>query len=239
MILWMAAAFCAFLVKGLCGFANTLVFTSLLSFGTANIEITPVDLLLGYPPNLIMAFRGRKQLQAGVILPLVALIVSGDLVGALLLKNVNVTAVRIVFGAAVIVVALQMLARQLRPSPKKKGSPAALAFIGLLSGVMSGLFGVAALMVAYVSRRTENSEAMKANISAVFAADNSFRLILYLTMGIVTLSSLKTALMLLPAALLGLFAGVKCSGRLKETHVRLLVILLLIISGAVLIAKNL
>ena len=43
MVLWMVAAFCAFFVKGVCGFANTLVFTSILSFGTANIEITPKE----------------------------------------------------------------------------------------------------------------------------------------------------------------------------------------------------
>ena len=237
MLFWLFSAFCAFFVKGVCGFANTLVFTSLLSFGSANIEITPVDLLLGYPPNLIMMLRGRKTLQAKVILPLIALILAGDAVGALLLKNVDVGKVKILFGLAVIAVALEMLTREYRP--KRKGSAAALAFIGVLSGVMSGLFGVAALMVAYVSRMTENSEAMKANLGAVFAADNTFRLILYLAMGIVTVSSLKTALTLLPAALLGLFLGVACGGKLKESHVRMLVILLLLASGAVLIAKNL
>jgi uncharacterized membrane protein YfcA len=237
MLLWFIASFIAFFVKGVCGFANTLVFTSMLSFGTANIEITPVDLLMGAPPNLIMAWRGRKRLQLKVVLPLVALIVAGDAVGALLLKSVNVSAIRVVFGVAVIVVAVQMLIRQYRPS-QKKASRIVLALIGLLSGVMSGLFGVAALMVAYVSRMTENSEAMKANISAVFMADNIFRLILYSFMGIITLSSLKTALLLLPAALLGLFVGLKCSSRLKESSVRLIVVLLLIVSGLVLIAKN-
>ncbi|MBR3740955.1 MAG: sulfite exporter TauE/SafE family protein [Clostridia bacterium] len=237
MLFWLFSAFCAFFVKGVCGFANTLVFTSMLSFGSTNIGITPVDLLLGYPPNLIMMLRGRKTLQWKVILPLIALILAGDAAGALLLKNVDVGKVKILFGLAVIAVALEMLTRQYRP--KRKGSPIVLAFIGILSGVMSGLFGVAALMVAYVSRMTESSEAMKANLGAVFAADNTFRLILYLAMGIVTVSSLKTALTLLPAALLGLFLGVQCGGKLKEAHVRMLVILLLLASGAVLIAKNL
>ena len=46
------AAFTAYFVKGLCGFANTLVFTTILSFGTANASISPVDLLLGYPANV-------------------------------------------------------------------------------------------------------------------------------------------------------------------------------------------
>ncbi len=53
MIYWIMAAFCAFFIKGLCAFANTLVFTTILSFGNNNINITPVELLLGYPSNLI------------------------------------------------------------------------------------------------------------------------------------------------------------------------------------------
>ena len=32
MILWIIAAICAFFIKGLCGFANTLVFTSILKY---------------------------------------------------------------------------------------------------------------------------------------------------------------------------------------------------------------
>lgn len=238
MALWFVAAFCAFLVKGVCGFANTLVFTSILSFGSANIEITPVDLFLGFPPNVIMAWRGRKKLKWRMLLPLVALIVSGDIAGAFLLKNVNSNAVRIVFGAAVAVVALDMLKREYYP-PKKPGSKVGLAIIGVLSGVMSGLFGIAAMMVAYMSRMTKNSEEMKSHISAVFLTDNIARFILYLSMGILTLSSLKTALMLLPAALAGLFCGIKLSGKMPEKLTRLTVFLLLFLSGVVLILKSL
>ena len=35
MYLWILAAVAAYFIKGLCGFANTLVFTSILSFGVA------------------------------------------------------------------------------------------------------------------------------------------------------------------------------------------------------------
>lgn len=61
MILWIIAAICAFFVKGLCGFANTLVFTSILSFGVNNSLISPVELLLGYPGNLFLAWKERKK----------------------------------------------------------------------------------------------------------------------------------------------------------------------------------
>ncbi len=45
MLLWIIAAVCAFFVKGLCGFANTLIFTNILSSGVNNASISPVELL--------------------------------------------------------------------------------------------------------------------------------------------------------------------------------------------------
>ena len=65
MILWIIAAICAFFVKGLCGFANTLVFTSILSFGVNNSSISPVELLLGYPGNLFLGMERTKKKSIG------------------------------------------------------------------------------------------------------------------------------------------------------------------------------
>lgn len=48
MCIWILAAMAAYFIKGLCGFANTLLFTSILSFSKANAHISPVDLLLFY-----------------------------------------------------------------------------------------------------------------------------------------------------------------------------------------------
>ena len=63
MYLWMLAAVVAYFIKGLCGFANTLVFTAILSFGSVNANISPIDLLLGYPANVILTWENRKNLD--------------------------------------------------------------------------------------------------------------------------------------------------------------------------------
>ena len=65
MYLWIIATVVAYFIKGLCGFANTLVFTTILSFGTPNVNISPIDLLIGYPTNLILTWENRKKLYAG------------------------------------------------------------------------------------------------------------------------------------------------------------------------------
>ena len=96
MIYWIIATLCAFFVKGLCGFANTLVFTSILSFGTDNINISPVELLLGYPTNLIISWKERKSIDFKLCLPLSAMVIAGSLGGILFLKNADSGIIKII-----------------------------------------------------------------------------------------------------------------------------------------------
>ena len=79
MYLWFIATFIAYLIKGICGFANTLIFTSVLSFGESNADISPVDLLLGYPMNLILVLKNRKNLELKIYGPLAALVLVGSI----------------------------------------------------------------------------------------------------------------------------------------------------------------
>ena len=92
MLWFILAAVCAFFIKGLCGFANTLVFTGILSFHSNSISISPVELLLGYPTNLILAWKERRSIRWKVCLPMAALVTSGSVPGILLLKNASVSA---------------------------------------------------------------------------------------------------------------------------------------------------
>ena len=204
MSLWFIAAAVAYFIKGMCGFANTLVFTSILSFGTANSNISPIDLLLGYPANLILTWENRKALEPRVYIPLAALVLAGSIPGALLLKHVDAAAIKVVFGVVVIVLGAEML-----------------------------------LLAAYVGRVTEDSESFKANISAFFIVDNTFRVILYSCLHLLTLQTIKMSLLLIPFALGGLIAGIKCSQKLDDKLVRKCTVILLVISGVSLILKNL
>ena len=238
MILWILAAMTAYFIKGLCGFANTLIFTSILSFGTANADISPVDLIVGYPSNLILTWKNRKSLDYKVYLPLATLVLAGSIPGAFLLKNVDARAIKLVFGGVVAGLGAEMLLREYGKK-QAKSSKWMLGMVGILAGVLCGLFGVGAFLAAYVSRVTDNGNSFKANISAVFIVENTFRLFLYSALHILKLSTLKTAVFLLPFAFIGLCAGVWSSGKLKEQTVRKATAGLLVLSGISLIMKNL
>ncbi|MDD6215145.1 MAG: sulfite exporter TauE/SafE family protein [Roseburia sp.] len=238
MYLWIIAAVVSYFIKGLCGFANTLVFTSILSFGALNANISPIDLLLGYPSNLILTWENRKRLDSKVYLPLAALVLLGSIPGAFLLKNVDARAIKLVFGVVVVVLGAEMFFREYSKKRVHSSKPV-LAIIGVTAGVLCGLFGVGALLAAYVNRVTEDSGSFKANISAVFIVENTFHIILYSVLGLLTFDTVKSVLMLIPFALLGLIAGMKCSNYMDEKLVKKITFILLVLSGISLILKNL
>lgn len=154
MIWWIIATICAFFVKGLCGFANTLVFTTILSFGNNNINISPVDLFLGYPTNIIMAWRERKSIKWSLCMPLVVLVMIGSIPGIFFLKNADTSFIKILFGFVIIFIGLEMLLREFQ-SKKSKQSRIILVIIGILSGLLCGLYGIGALLGAYINKNNK------------------------------------------------------------------------------------
>ena len=141
----------AYIVKGMCGFANTLVFGTLAGFFTDNVNISQVDLLLGYPSNLLIAWTERKGIDFKICGPLCALVILGSIPGAFFLKVGDARILKVIFGFVVVFIGTEMYFRE-RKSGVSKGSPILMITIGLLSGVLCGLFGVGALLVAYVCR---------------------------------------------------------------------------------------
>lgn len=236
MLWWVAAAVCAYFVKGLCGFGNTLVFTTVLAFGHDNVNISPVDLLLGYPSNVYFAWRERKHINWRICLPLIALILLGNIPGMLFLKNADTRLIKIIFGIVTMLIGADML---LRKGGEGKQSKWMLGAIGLLSGVLCGLYGVGALISAYISRVTKDTHAFKGNMCMVFTAENTFRLIVYACLGILTGDVALRALVLALPMVAAFFLGIGAGKRLDEAKAKRLVILMLIFSGAALVVNSL
>lgn len=238
MFWWIVATVCAFFIKGLCGFANTLIFTSILSFGNSNVNISPVELMLGYPTNIILAWKERKSIKWNICIPLAVLVMIGMLPGVLFLKNADTTLLKSFFGVVIILIGLEMLLREFRTKKEVKQSKVVLSIIGILSGLLCGLFGIGALLGAYVNRVTDDSSSFKANICVVFFVENTIRIVLYSLYGIITPDTVKQAMLLIPLMLTGLGLGMFSGRFLNEKLIKELVILLLIISGIALIINN-
>ena len=237
MIWWIIAAISAFFVKGLCGFANTLVFTTILSFGNNNVNISPVELILGYPSNAVLAWKERRSIKWSICVPLSILVIVGSIPGILFLKNSNTTIIKIIFGFVIICIGIEMVLREIK-AKKVKQSKVVLGIIGFLSGLLCGLYGIGALLGAYINRVTDDSHSFKANICVVFLAENTFRIIMYSSLGIITLQTVRQAAVLVPLMVLGLALGMLSSKFTDEKWVKRIVIVMLIISGSALVINS-
>ncbi|MBR6789444.1 MAG: sulfite exporter TauE/SafE family protein [Oscillospiraceae bacterium] len=234
-LLAVAAVLLSFFVKGLSGFANTLIFGTIMNFRSENLEITPLSTILSLPSNLFIAWKERRSIARRTFLGLTLIVIAGSVPGAFFLKAADSGLLRTVFGLLTIGFGVEMYFRE--RAGKRGGSKPVMLLIGFLSGIFSGLFCVSALLAAYVGRTAENASEFRGTLCAVFAADNIFRIVLYALGGILTGKILLDGLMLLPFAAAGLAAGILLSGRLQEKTVKKLVIFLLILSGAALIFK--
>ena len=95
----------------------------------------------------------------------------------------------------------------------------------------------ARFVVEDIGRVIEDTRAFKANICLVFIVENTFRIICYWIFGILTLASLKRAMMLTPLMLAGLVGGMLSSRFINEKIARKIVVVMLIVSGTALIIQ--
>lgn len=228
----------AYIVKGITGFGNTLVMDSLFSFAVSNRLTTPIDLLFSIPTNAYIAWRERKNISLKVVIPLSLMLLAGILPGTFLLKTGDDRILKAGLGIVIIGIAFEMLFSKPKYETNKKANPILLTVIGIVSGILAGLYGIGALLITYINRTANNKNQFRGDICCIFLVENLFRFMLYLYSGILSMEILRLALFLAPAVLLGMIIGVKADTKMNEEAVRKVVIILLIASGVALLVKN-
>ena len=231
MILWMLAALVGYFVKGVAGIGNTLVVTSAMAYTRTNAEITPVELLLCVPTNLAVTWVYRRHINWKLAMAPLCMMLLGDALGVLLLKNIDVTVMKAIFGVVLILLSVEQLWRELRGKPAGAGHPVLMMTLCIAAGVLSGMFGIGALLAAYLSRVTTDDATYKGTMSIVFTIDNFFRVIAYSAAGLLNAVSMTRAAMLLPFMAVGLFLGIRLSGRLNARTMRIIIGVMLLLSG--------
>ena len=236
-MLYAFSAFLAYFVKGLCGFANTLVFSSILSFWQDNIYITPIDLPLSLISNLLLVFHDHKALSVKIWGSGAFFMILGIIPGTFFLKAGDPALIKIILGFLTMGLALQMLLK--KKSAGGAGSALSHALIAILAGFISGLLGIGALISIYMARVTNSLEAFRGNLSLLFIMTNLFRFAIYIRTGILTAETFNISLTLVPFMLAGLLGGTMLSSRLGGTLVRRVIFFFLLLSGVALVVTNL
>ena len=236
--LWLATL-CAFFVKGLCGFANSLVFTTLMSFRSSIIDISPIILLLNFPTNLIMVWNGRRAVNPKICVPLCIMVLAGIIPGTFIFTNTDTRLLEGIFGIVVVLIALEMLLRKqkIRPAGRKPGWK--LSLLGVLSGFVCGFCNTGVLVGTYLTKVTDSTQAFKANACVVYFMTDCVKILMFIWLSVMNLDILWQTLTLFPIAMAGLWLGMKSSKIMNEAVARKVVLIMLVISGLALTINNL
>ena len=238
MWLFIIATLLAMFVKGLVGFGNTLVFDTITSYTANNVDISPVELLLTYPSNLILALRNRSRLDYRIWLPTAIVVVIGSFTGVNLLRYLDAHLVKIFFALVVIGMSVKMFL-DIRSNVSHPLRGSVRVIFEIFAGLIFGMFGVGTLVAVGMGNNVEDTETFKTNLNMVFVVETTIRIVLYLVYGIITLQTFTRSLMLYPFMFASVFAGMKVASRMNERTVKYLVVLFLFISGISLLVTNL
>lgn len=233
-----AVVFASLFVKGITGFGNTLVMAPLFSFVVSNRFTTPVDLLISLPTNVYLVWKNRKSINFKTVAPLSVMLLAGVIPGTMLLKTGNDLILKLVLGAVIVALGIEMLYRKPQQNGSGKGNKLLLVIVGLVSGVLAGMYGISAFLVAYISRTSSDRGQFRANLCSLFLVDNIFRFFWYSATGIMTMEIVKFTIFMAPAVVLGMYAGTRVDTGLKEETVRKATIYLLVVSGVMLLLRS-
>lgn len=234
--LFVAAAFAAAFVAGLAGFAFGLV---AMAIWLHLLTPTQTAILIMFYALIVQGYavwKLRRALKPRRLLPFVIGGLLGIPLGVELLWMVPAASMRAGIGAFMVAFSLYNL---VKPTivPLKGERPLADGSIGVLSGIIGGATGLAAILpTIWSTLRGWPKDEQRAVFQPVGVA-------LFFTMavwlggtGTIDGATLRLFLIGLPAVLVGTWAGLKLYARLDDARFRQVVLVLLLVAGLALIA---
>lgn len=230
----------AYAIFALTGFGSALVAGAPLAAVLPVSRIIPLLALLDCLGSTHRGWRLRRAVDGRALRQLIPAMLLGQLLGVGLLARLPAGPMALLLGGFVAAYGLQALHTGRRPRPPGRARPWAASLHGLAGGLLGGLFGSGGFLYAsHLERRLDSRDAFRATQAVLIALSTGWRLLLCAAAGLIDLPLLATALLLLPAALLGNRLGRQLDLRLSRERLSRLLHLLLVASGLALVLRHL
>jgi uncharacterized protein len=229
--------FAAYTIFGISGFGSALISIPLLAHFLPLTTVVPLMVLLDFSAAFTTGMRFRGDVERAEVKRVVPAMVVGVIVGVLLLSKVPGEALVTVLGFFVAGYGAHRLLA--RGSPRRFPDVAAHP-TGLLGGMLGALFGVGGpVYVVYFASRIHDTARLRATLSVVFSLSTGFRIALFIVSGLLLdWRLLAAALALFPLMWFGTRLGQRLHLRLSQVALARFVSVLLIASGASLVARG-
>ncbi|HYW64360.1 MAG TPA: sulfite exporter TauE/SafE family protein [Bradyrhizobium sp.] len=235
--LFLLATFAGALVAGLSGFAFALIAAAIWLYILTPLQTVTLIIAFGLIVQGASVWKLRRALDWRLLWPFIAGAALGIPLGVSILTFADPAYVRAGVGAFLVLYSLYAL---FRPAMKPiEAGAAADAGVGFLNGVLGGMTGFAGILVTiWCGLRGWPKEKQRAVFQPVAVAIFVMSAFWIGAKGAVTADTIKLFFIGLPALLAGTWLGLKLFGRLDEATFRKIVLVLVLASGAVLLAQT-
>lgn len=222
----------------LLGFGAGLIAVGTLALFMPELrDVVVLLLLVNLPAELYVAWTARYQIAWRGVLLVFAGIALGIPLGTWLLSAADLSLLLTLLGAVLVAVGSLFLLSPTRRPRQLAGWTAPP--VGLLSGVLTGLFGTGGPpLIFYYQLHDLPKAAFRGTLMTLFLLMTAIRVPSYAAFGLITVPRLWSSLAVLPAVLLGAWFGNRVHLRLDETTFRRLVSVALVVVGLVLLART-
>jgi uncharacterized membrane protein YfcA len=228
----------AYTLFAITGFGSALVSIPLLAHFLPLDTVVPLILLLDFWAALTTGFRARAEVDGPEVKSVLLGVAVGAVAGVLLLANVPGDGLLVALGTFITCYGMYSLvgSRPITAAPRALALP-----VGFLGGMLGALFGVGGpIYVAYFGSRMRDPIRLRATLSVVFATSTGLRIALFLLTGfLLDLQLWVAAAVLFPVMIAGTALGRRVGTRLSRPLVLRFMALLLVASGASLLARGL
>lgn len=219
----------SFIIKGIAGFGDPLLYNPLLSVFYNNANISPAMIPCGMVSNLIMVLKNRKVINFSLVLPIMIFNILGDIPGVLLLKLGAPVIVKLILGLVIIFLGIEMLTR--KPGKGSKVNTPLLCIVSFFSGFTAGAFSINLFFVAYLERVLKDKDEFKSSICIVFLCETVSRTILCVLLGLISFDVITLAIVSIPACVIGLRLGGVIDKKLPDNMSRRFINYIFLIGG--------
>lgn len=226
------------LVYVLFGFGSGLIAVGCLALVFPELkDVVVMLLLINLPAELFVTWRSRHEIRWRPIIGLSTGIAVGIPLGAWLLSTAEPRFILTILGW--FLVAVGLLFAKLPPGGRFSPHPLAAPPTGLISGLLTGLFGTGGPpLIVWYHLSAVGKSAFRANLMTLFLLMALVRVPSYVATGLVTVPRLWSSLLVMPAVFFGAWLGHRMHVQISERKFQRLVSLLLSTLGIVLLIRH-
>lgn len=226
----------AYTVFGMSGFGSTVIAVPILAIWLPLTYIVPLMALGDLVAAVFVGSTNRRHVSGPELRRLVPFMILGIALGVTLLVNAPQQPLKIGLGLFAMAVGLYSI---LNPSPEGTISPWWCIPAGTIAGVLAAVFGAGGpVNVAYLAGRIRDKDEIRSTISTIISVSAALRTVLYTLAGLVLNAGILAGFAIAaPFAWAGIFVGTRIHTGLTNEQVRRAIGIVLMASGAVLLAR--